>query len=62
MPYYLITEQGTNGDKPKQHLVSAKNQAQALKAVVEPRFTARVAEEKELIELTKAGVALIEAK
>jgi hypothetical protein len=59
MPYYVVSEH--SGDSPKLHLVNAKNQAQALKAVVEPRFTVRVAEEKELIALTKSGIDVIEA-
>lgn len=58
MPYYVVTDTKAS----KQHLVLAKNQAQALKAVVEPQFSVRSAEEKELIALTKSGVEVIEAK
>ena len=61
MAYYVVTETTSDKEKPKLHLINAKNQAQALKAVVEPRFTVRTAEEKELIALTKNGVEVIEA-
>lgn len=63
MPYYVITDTlTTNGDKPVQKLVSAKNRAQALSAVVEPRFSVVLADPGDLIELSKAGVEVIEAK
>lgn len=60
MPYYKVTE-NTDGDK-KNHLVSAKNPAAALKAVVEPRFSVVVAEPEDLIRLTELGVKCVEAK
>lgn len=62
MPYYIITDTLTkNGDKPLQKLVNAKTKAQAISAVVQPRFSAVVADSKDLIDLSKAGVESIEA-
>lgn len=63
MGYYIVTNnQPHNGDKPTRHLVNAKTKAQALSAVVEPIYTVVAAEQKDLIELSAAGVKVIEAK
>lgn len=63
MGYYIVTDTQTkNGDGPVRHLVNAKTKAQALSAVVEPRYSVVVADQKDLIELSKAGVEVIEAK
>lgn len=63
MAYYIVTDTQTkNGDKPVRHLVNAKTKAQALSAIVEPRYSVVVADSADLIELTKAGVETIEAK
>jgi len=62
MAYYIVTDNQTkNGEKPKQHLVSAKNKGAALSAIVEPRFSVVVAEDTDLIELTKSGVEVVNA-
>lgn len=62
MPYYKISDTTVkNGDKPTVHLVRAKNQAQALSAIVDPRYTIEVAEQQDLIDLTASGVKLIDA-
>ncbi len=63
MPYYIVTDTQTkNGDKPVQHLVAAKTKAAALAAVVDPRYSVVIAEQKDLILLSAAGVKVIEKK
>lgn len=63
MPYYVVTEQTNEEGKPgKESLVKAKNRAQALSAVVEPRFLVRTAENGDLIALAFKGIVPIEAK
>lgn len=63
MAYYIVTDTQTkNGDQPVRHIVNAKNKAAALSAIVEPRYSVVTAEQKDLIELSKAGVEVIEAK
>lgn len=61
MPYYIVTEKVTDSET-HDHPVKAKNQAQALAAIVDPKFTIRLAETEELLALTQAGVKVIEAK
>lgn len=62
MPYYKISDTTVkNGDKPTVHLVRAKNQAQALSAIVDPRYVVEVADQKDCIELTAAGCILVDA-
>lgn len=60
MPIYLVTD-SSNG-QPKQHLVSAKTPAGAIAVIRDPRYTARIASDAELIALTKQGVELVTAK
>jgi hypothetical protein len=61
--YFIVTDTLTkNGDKPVRHLVNAKNKAQALSAIVQPRYSVVAADSKDLIELAKAGVDVIEVK
>lgn len=60
MPYYIVEEQ--SADQPtKLHPVKAKNQAQALSAVVNPKFKVRAAETEELLDLATKGTKVIEA-
>lgn len=60
MPFYIVEEVQSQGEN-KQSLVSAKNPAQAISAVVTPRFTVRIADPEELIELTKKGINVVKA-
>jgi hypothetical protein len=57
MPYYIVNE-NSDGEK-KQHLVSAKTQAAALKAIVEPRYSVVSATTEDAIALTAKGVKVI---
>lgn len=61
MPYYIVQEQTEDPKKPKLIPVKAKNQAQALAAVVQPRFEVRSAETDELLALAQAGVKVVVA-
>lgn len=62
MAYYIVTDtQAGNGEKPAtQFLVCAKNKAAALAMVVEPRYSVIIADPKDLILLSAAGVKVIE--
>ena len=43
MAYYIVTDTQTkNGDQPVRHLVNAKTKAQALSAIVEPRYSVAI--------------------
>jgi hypothetical protein len=59
-PYYVVEEANSQGE-PKQSLVSAKNPAQAISAVVTPRFSVRIADPEELITLTEKGIKVVKA-
>lgn len=41
-------------------IVNAKKEAQALSAIVQPRYSVVKADQKDLIELSKAGVEVVE--
>lgn len=59
-PYYVIEEQ--TKDATLLHPVKAKNRAQALATIVEPRFTVRDTDTDELLKLQAAGAKITEAK
>lgn len=57
---YVVTENG--GEKPVQRrMVKATTAAQAIRHVVEPRFTAEVADPEQCAELGAAGVKVEDA-
>jgi hypothetical protein len=58
-PYYIVEEQ--TKDTTLLHPVKAKNQAQALAAIVKPKFTVRSAETDELLKLSQSGAKVVEA-
>jgi len=58
--YYIITD-SIDPKNPVQHLVQAKTKAQALSAVVEPRFSVVLAEDDDLIKLSQDGIKPIKA-
>jgi hypothetical protein len=53
---YVVTEADKARETPLRHLVRAGSQAQAIRHIATPRFTAEVAEQDELVELVGAGV------
>ena len=57
--YVVTVEDGKNGSR---HLVRAATAAQAIRQVAHPMFSAKVASQDELIELTEAGIKVQEAK
>lgn len=61
MPYYRIEEVTDDPKKPKVHAVKAKTLPAALAAIVQPRFTGRIAETDELLALQLEGVKVIDA-
>ena len=58
---YVVTEETASGES-KQHLVEAGSQASAIRAIVEPRFAVRLAEQTDLVTLIKAGVEVKKAE
>lgn len=57
---YVVTEVGGDG-KPREFLVLATSQAQAIRHVVKGRFTAELCSAAEAIRLATAGVTVSEA-
>jgi hypothetical protein len=61
MPYYVVEEHKENPKTTLLHPVKAKNQAQALAAIVKPRFTVRTSDTDELLSLQKSGAEVVDA-
>lgn len=59
---YTVTERDAKGHAISERLVRASSQAQAIRHVVDPRFTASVPSPDELVRLTLADVKIEDAK
>lgn len=58
MAYWIVTDT----EQSKEFIVGASREAQALAAVVKPRYSVIKAEEKDLIRLSAKGVPVIETE